>query len=75
MVSALALVLTLAFPAELGIRDLMGLSILSLLCVFPAIVFAYILVFKRSRPNTIRITGPSQLSFFDSSTERDASAD
>ena len=50
MVSFVALVLTFAFPASLGTRDIMGLLIAGLICVFPALVVAYILVFKTIPP-------------------------
>ena len=50
MVSSVALVLSFAVPASLGVRGIMGLLIAALICVFPAIVFAYILVFKAIAP-------------------------
>ena len=50
MVSCVALVLSFAVPALLGIRDIMGLLIAALICVFPALVFAYILVFRTIPP-------------------------
>jgi hypothetical protein len=46
LVSGLVLVLSLAVPAALGIRDLMGLLIAALILVFPAFVLGFILVFK-----------------------------
>ena len=50
LVSAVALVLSFAVPAALGIRGIMGLLIAALICVFPAIVCAHILVFKTIPP-------------------------
>lgn len=50
LVSSVALVLAFALPAALGIRDLMGLLIAAMICVFPAIVYAYILVFRTIPP-------------------------
>jgi hypothetical protein len=50
LVSCVSLVLSFAVPASLGIRDIMGLVIAALICVFPGIVFAYILVFKTIPP-------------------------
>lgn len=50
LVSAVALVLAYGIPAALGIRDIMGMLIVGLICIFPAIVCAYILVFKTIPP-------------------------
>ena len=42
--------MSLVVPAASGIRDIMGLLLAGLVCVFPALVFAYILVFKMIPP-------------------------
>lgn len=54
LVSAIALILTFAFPAALGIRDIMGLLLAGLVCVFPALICAHILVFKIIPPRYVR---------------------
>jgi hypothetical protein len=54
LVSALALVLTFAIPASLGIRGIMSLLFAGVLCVFPALVIAMILVFKVIPPKYVR---------------------
>lgn len=53
LVTALALILAFAFPAFLGIR---GLTLLfaALVCYFPALVLAMILIFKTIPPKYIR---------------------
>jgi hypothetical protein len=49
----LGLFLSFAFPAWLGIWGL-ALLFAALLCLFPATVFAYILVFKTMPPKYVR---------------------
>ena len=53
LVTALALILAFAFPACLGIR---GLTLLfaALVCYFPALVLAMILIFKTIPPKYVR---------------------
>src|SRR6267154_2330268 len=46
LVSTLGLILTFAIPASLGIRGIMSLLFVGVLCVFPALVLAMILIFK-----------------------------
>jgi len=50
LVSGVGLILSFAVPAALGILDIMGMLIVALICVFPAMVVAYILVFKTIPP-------------------------
>ena len=53
LVTVLGLILAFAFPASLGIR---GLTLLfaALVCYFPALVLAMILVLKTIRPKYVR---------------------
>jgi hypothetical protein len=51
--ATIGVILSLVFPAILGIRDIMGLLLAGLLCVYPAIIFAYILVFKMIPPKYV----------------------
>ena len=46
LVVALALFLALAFPAFLGLRGVVTLLFAGLVCYFPALVVAMILIFK-----------------------------
>ncbi len=48
--AVIGVILSLLVPSALGIRDIMGLLLAGLVCVFPALVFAYILVFKMIPP-------------------------
>jgi hypothetical protein len=54
LVTALALILTFTFPASLGIRGIMPLLFAGVLCVFPALVVAMILIFKVIPPKYVR---------------------
>jgi uncharacterized paraquat-inducible protein A len=53
LVTTLALILAFAFPASLGIRGL-ALLFAALVCYFPALVLAMILVFKVIPPQYVR---------------------
>jgi hypothetical protein len=53
----LGLILAFAFPLALGIRGLMPLLFAGVLCEFPALVVAMILVFKNIQPKYARKPG------------------
>src|SRR2546425_13091893 len=54
LVTVLALILTFGVPASLGVRGIMALIFAGLLCCFPALVVAIILIFKTIPPNYVR---------------------
>lgn len=54
LVAALTLVLAYGVPASLGIRGIMTLLLAGLLCCYPALVLAIILVFNTIPPKYVR---------------------
>jgi hypothetical protein len=54
LITVLALILTFAFPASLGVRGIMALIFAGLFCCFPALVVAIILIFKIMPPKYVR---------------------
>jgi len=57
LVVLLSLILAIAFPLFLGIRGLLPSIFAALLCFFPALVVAMILIFKNIRPKYARKPG------------------
>ncbi len=54
LVAAIGLILSLVVPAALRIRGVVALLFVAMICIFPALVFAHILVFKTIPPKYVR---------------------
>jgi len=54
LVSALSLILAYGFPAFLGVRGIMTLLFIGLLCCYPALILTIILIFKTIPPKYVR---------------------
>ena len=52
--ATIGLILSLVVPAALGIRGVVALLFAAIICIFPTLVFAYILVFKTIPPKYVR---------------------
>ena len=54
LVTALGVILAYGFPALLGVRGVITLLFVGLLCCYPALVLAIILIFKTIPPKYVR---------------------
>src|SRR5262249_26100772 len=54
--AAISVLLSLAVPAALGIRGIVALLFVALVCIFPVAVLSYILVFKIIPPKYVKRT-------------------
>lgn len=48
--ASFGLVVSVAVPAALGIRGILALVLAALVCIYPALILAYVLVFKVMPP-------------------------